>query len=117
LQIFEQARWDLITRNGYGLREIHEHKVGPTILEVQMRFLRELKNRQRVIIKSWVDSYSGKVNKFAQQIWDESSSLCCDAMFTTGLFDLQARKLIVPTPEWLVALGVNPDEFARTAEQ
>jgi hypothetical protein len=30
-----------------------------------------------------------------------------------GLFDLKARKLIAPTPEWLSALGLNPAELPR----
>ena len=34
-QIFEQARWELITSRGFGLKEIIETQIGPTILDVQ----------------------------------------------------------------------------------
>jgi acyl-CoA thioester hydrolase len=108
LQILEDARWDLITRNGYGLDEVHRRKVGPTILELRLRFRRELRNRQRVTIRSWVESYSGKVGRFEQHILDEEGNVCCEATFTIGLFDLAARKLIPPTPEWRAALGLPP---------
>jgi acyl-CoA thioester hydrolase len=81
--------------------------IGPTILEINLRFQRELRNRQKITIKSWVDSYSGKVGKFAQQILDEKGEVACDALFTIGLFDVRARKLIKPTPEWLQALGLT----------
>jgi acyl-CoA thioester hydrolase len=37
---------------------------------------------------------------------NQEQTLCCDAAFVIGLFDLQARKLIAPTPEWMRALGL-----------
>jgi acyl-CoA thioester hydrolase len=112
LQILEEARWDLITRNGYGLDEVQRRRIGPIVLEANLRFARELRNRQAVTIRSWLDSHSGKVGKFAQQVLDDAGELCCDAMFTIGLFDLTARKLIRPTPEWVRALGLRPEDLA-----
>ena len=109
LEILEEARWDLITRNGYGLDEVQRRRIGPIVLEANLRFARELRNRQAVTIRSWLDSHSGKVGKFAQQVLDDAGDLCCDAMFTIGLFDLTARKLIRPTPEWVRALGLRPE--------
>jgi hypothetical protein len=31
---------------------------------------------------------------------------CCHAEFVFGLFDLKERRLILPTPEWLCAIGL-----------
>jgi acyl-CoA thioester hydrolase len=115
LEILEEARWDLITRNGYGLEEVHRSRIGPVVLDVHLRFVRELQNRQEVTIRSWLESYSGKVGKLAQQIVDDSGELCCDALFTIGLFDLSARRLIRPTPEWARALGLRPEELQGAA--
>jgi thioesterase III len=112
LQLFEQARWDLITRNGYGLADVHRLQIGPTILEVHVRFSRELRNRQTVTIRTWLDSHQGKVGKLVQQMSDDTGKVCCEAVFTMGLFDLKARKLIPPTPEWIRALGLRPEDFA-----
>jgi thioesterase-3 len=111
LQLFEQARWDLITGNGYGLADVHRLQIGPTILELQVRFSRELRNRQPVVIKTWLESYLGKIGKLVQQINDEGGKPYCEALFTMGLFDLSARKLILPTPEWLSALGLRPEDL------
>jgi YbgC/YbaW family acyl-CoA thioester hydrolase len=108
LDLFEAARWDLITANGYGLDEVQRRKIGPTILEIKLRFVREIRNRERITIKSWLESYTGKVGKFRQQMINAAGELCCDATFVMGLFDLTARKLILPTPEWLRALGISP---------
>lgn len=33
--------------------------------------------------------------------------LCCEAEFTISLFDLQERKLVLPTKEWLHAVGIE----------
>lgn len=114
LQILEQARWDIITRNGYGLDEVHRRRIGPVVLEVRLRFVRELRNRQRVTIRSWVESYAAKVGTFEQHILDEAGKVCCEASFTIGLFDLTARKLIPATPEWLAALGLRPEDLVST---
>jgi thioesterase III len=107
LELFEEARWDLIVSNGYGVEEIRRRQAGPTILEINLRFAREVRNRERVVVKSWTESYAGKVHKFKQQMWNEKEELCCDGSFVIGLFDLQARKLMLPTPEWLRALGLS----------
>jgi thioesterase-3 len=112
LEILEEARWELITRNGYGLAEIVRRQIGPTILEITLKFQRELKNRQRITIKSWLDSYLGKVGQMIQQIWDAAGNLCCEATFKIGLFDLAARKLIAPTPEWIKAIGLKETDLA-----
>jgi acyl-CoA thioester hydrolase len=112
LQVLEEARWDLITRNGYGLEEVHRRRIGPVVLGVNLRFAKELRNRQAIVIRSWVESYSGRVGKFGQQIVDEAGDVCCDAMFTIGLFDLTARRLMRPTPEWLRAMGLRPEDLA-----
>ena len=107
LDLLEEARWDLITRNGYGLDEVKRRQAGPTIVEINLRFMREIRNRERITIKSWTESYSGKICKFTQQMLNEKEELCCEALFVVGLFDLQARKLLLPTPEWLRALGLS----------
>ena len=113
LEILEEARWDLITRNGYGLDEIHRRRIGPVVLDVQLRFRRELRNRQRITIRSWLESYSGKVGRYEQQILDDAGNLCCEATFTIGLLDLTARKLIPATPEWIAALGLRLEDLAK----
>lgn len=108
LEILEEARWDLVTRNGYGLDEVQRLGVGPIVLDVHLRFVRELRNRQAITIRSWVDSYSGRVGTLDQQVVDDAGRMCCDARFTIALFDLASRKVIRPTPEWVRALGLTP---------
>jgi thioesterase III len=107
LDLLEEARWDLITGNGFGLDEIKRTQLGPTILEINLRFVKEIRNRARITVKSWAESYTGKICRFAQQMLNEQQEICCEATFVVGLFDLQARKLVSPTPAWLHALGLD----------
>ncbi len=111
LDILEEARWDLVAANGYGLEEVHRRGIGPVVLEVHLRFMREIRNRQRVVVRTWLHSYAGKIGRLAQQICDERGQLCTDALFSIGLFDLRTRKLIRPTPEWVAALGLRPEDL------
>ena len=106
-ELFEQARWDIITERGFGIATIRETQTGPTILEVSVKFLRELAPRETVIIRSELASYERKVGKFRQQIIKADGTVACDAMFSFGLFDIQRRRLVDPTPAWAYAVGVE----------
>ncbi len=107
LEIFEDARWDLITKNGYSLAEVHRLKKSPIILEINIKFLKEVKNRDNVIIKTQCIEYEGKIGKLRQALVNSAGEEACVAQFTFGFFDMVTRKLILPTPEWLKAIGVN----------
>jgi len=48
-----------------------------------------------------------------QQMVNAAGDVCCDATFVFGLFDLAARKLIKPTPEWLHAIGISEADLEQ----
>jgi acyl-CoA thioester hydrolase len=107
LQILEEARWELITQNGYGLQRIVESKLGPTILEIQIKFMRELTNREAVTVESELLDYSGKVGHLRQRILKQDREAACEATLAFGLFDVRARKLVLPTDDWASAVGLE----------
>jgi len=92
LQLLEEARWQWITEGGYGLSEIKERGLGPTILEISLKFRRELTNRQSIVIRSWLDSYVGKIAIIHQEIVQSDGEVNCEAEFVMGLFDVRLRK-------------------------
>lgn len=106
LELFEQARWDIITQNGFGLDKIKETHTGPVILEAHLRYLKELRHREKIKISVEVMEYNGKVGKLKQNMITEAGDLSAELIVVFGLFDLKARKLLPPTPEWKKALGV-----------
>jgi thioesterase III len=107
LEILEEARWEFITSKGFGLEVVHRTGIGPVVLEMQIQFLREIRLRQPVRIESQLLSYEKKIGTLRQTILDDSNTICTQAKLVFGLFDMQARKLIMPTPAWLQAMGVS----------
>jgi thioesterase-3 len=107
LELLEMARWDLITERGFGIETIRTSGTGPTILEINIRFLRELSPRDAVVIRTEMISYERKIGKLRQQMIKEDGALACEAIFTIGLFDLQTRRLVPATPAWAYAVGLE----------
>ena len=106
LELLEQARWDLITERGFGIDTIRRTHTGPTILEITIRFMRELSPRDVVTIRTELLSYEKKIGKLQQQMLKADGTVACEAVFTIGLFDLERRRLIEPTPAWAYAVGL-----------
>lgn len=105
LQLYEEARWDLITARGFGMDTIERARTGPVILEVRLKFRRELTNREVVTIRTKLLSYRGKIGEMEQTIVKPDGSVASEAVFVFGLMDLDRRRLIDPTPEWRYAVG------------
>lgn len=118
LSIFEEARWDWINRGGYGFERIHREKKGPVLLEVNLRFRRELKLHQEVQIESQVESISelktSKIFEVVQKMISNEAGIHCEARFKIGFFDMTTRKLIQPPAEWLKAIGWTQSSSHKT---
>lgn len=106
LTLLEEARWDLLTKNGYGLKKIQETGFGPVILEIKIAFLKELRLREEIIIETHMISYEKKIGKISQKML-RNEEVCCEAEILVGFFNLIERKLVMPTAEWLQAVGVG----------
>lgn len=104
LQIYEEARWELITTKGYGLDKIRKSGQGPIILEINLKFLKELRLRENIIIHTQSLGYQGKIGKLKQWITDSKGNICSEVEMVLGLFDTIERKLIEPTEDWLNAV-------------
>lgn len=108
VMLYEEARWDFITKNGFGLDYILEHQVGPVILDLKVRFKRELKNRESIkILSKTVEIISPKVMVLEQSMIKSDGKIASEASFTVGFFDMKTRKLIDASPEWLKAVGIK----------
>ncbi len=105
LELLEEARWDYISPRGFSVRDIQKSGLGPTILEWNIKFKKEIRLRETITIESQGLSYEGKIGKLRQDILNAKGELCCAAVMTLGLFDVRERKLVPPTPEWLHAIG------------
>lgn len=110
LELYEEARWDFITKNGYGLDVIKSTGVGPIILEVNLKFRKELLNRETVTVRSQtLDFLNPLIMELRQEMIKENGELASELILKVGVFDLQRRKLTKPNDQWLHAIGVNKD--------
>jgi acyl-CoA thioester hydrolase len=109
LQYYEEARWHAIGGRGYGVETVKRLQKSPVILEVNLKFLRELKLHDKVRITMKLVKQEGKVFHLAQSIIKEDGTVASEALFIGGLFDLKERRLVNPTPEWLQALGLKEE--------
>jgi acyl-CoA thioester hydrolase len=107
LVLFEEARWDYITRNGYGLKEVQQFQRGPVVLELTMKFRKEIGLREKIAITMELVETKGKISRFRQQMLKEDGAVATELELVFGLFDLKTRRLIDPTPEWKKAMGVE----------
>lgn len=108
LALYEEARWEAITSRGYGYKKVHDTGLGPVILEINLKFTKELKLREKIVITLEVASYKGKICKLRQLMIKENQEIASEAIFTTAFFDLKNRKLISPNADWLRAIGISP---------
>lgn len=105
VQILEEARWECITQRGYGYNEVQATRKGPVILDIQVQFRKEVKLRDFIRISVQTDPMKGKIGVINQKILNADGAVSAEAKVTYSLFDLNARRLINPTPEWLKAIG------------
>ena len=106
LNLYEEARWDFITKRGYGLKEIQELRIGPVILDLNLKFKKELKNREVITIKTKTLEVSHRlIMKLQQTMHKPNGDIASFVEMSVGLMDLSERKLIEPTKKWLYAIG------------
>lgn len=107
LELFEEARWEMITERSYGLEKIQQTGIGPIILEAHIRYLRELKLRQKISIETSFANVTRKIALIRQRMLDDRDRVCAEAEFKMGLLDLKDRKLIPATEDWIKAVGME----------
>ena len=107
LMLYEEARWDFITANGFGLDRIKSEKAGPVLLETTVKFKRELINREWITITSSPGEVNGKIMVIHQQMVKGDGKIASEASFSVGFMDLKERKLVAPPEDWLKACGYH----------
>ena len=107
LVLFEEARWDFITNNGYGLKKVQELQQGPVVLELNLKFKKEIILREKIRVTMELVEVKGKISRFRQQMIKEDGTVATELELIFGLFDLRTRRLIDPTSEWKKAMGLT----------
>lgn len=109
LTLFEEARWGMMVERGYPVEKVMREQKGPIILDVQLKFLRELKARDQVDITFEIIEQKKKTAVGKQQMifsnGDKLGQVASELIFTCAFFDMSTRKIIEPNADWLRVLG------------
>ena len=106
LTLFEEARWDWISKQGYDLVRIQELGYGPVVLEITVQYKRELKARQKILIESCIQTQERVVSVIEQVMRDEEQ-VYARAELKIGIMDQKKRKLIATPDNWKNALKIE----------
>ncbi len=106
LMLFEEARWEFITKNGYGLNKVREFQKGPIILNLRVKFKKEITLREKIKITFELVSAKGLLSHYRQEMIKDDGTIATEMELTFGFFDLRTRRLIPPSPEWKKAIGL-----------
>jgi len=86
-----------------------ESKIGPVLLDLQLTFKSELNNREQITIVS--QARPEMRNRFVmvldQKMLKSNGKIASTLTLSVGLMDLEQRKLVAPTKEWMEALGLK----------
>ena len=106
LQLYEQARWDLLKQSFKTPESLSKEHIGPVIIEAQIKFKKELFKGDKITIASQFEGMRNRlVMKVGQIIYKEDNLFASSALFEIGIMDLKQRKLITPPREWVEAFG------------
>jgi acyl-CoA thioester hydrolase len=112
LELYEEARWEVMAENNLGMKEVLQRRVGPVLLDLHLTFKAELTNREE--IKIITQARSKMKNKYVilmdQKIVKSDGRVASTLELSIGLMNLDKRKLIPPSLEWMKALGVEEFE-------
>jgi acyl-CoA thioester hydrolase len=106
LQLYEEARWQLITDGGWGLARIQQEKKGPVVLDLKLDFKAELRNRENIVIKTRFKEMKNKlVFTIEQWMEKEDGKVASTLELSIGIMDLSERRLIIPPADWMKAIS------------
>lgn len=104
LQLFEEARWDWIKLAGGSREMVEELGVGPIVVDIEVRFSRELVKGDKVRIQSMRESNLGKVYWMKQVILKENGDIACKARYRLAFLDIKKRIIAEPPQKWIEVL-------------
>ena len=112
-----QARIGFLTEHGFGLAEMHQHRIGPILFREDLRYLREVRANEKITVTCEAVGMSPnrKHFKIRHRILRQNGELACTIECQGAWFDLAARKVIPAPAELQVVMDKMPksDDYAE----
>lgn len=108
VQYSEHARWELLRAAGIQQNELVAGGIGPVALEVNVKYLRELRGGDQVDVTCEFSWGEGKVFQLKQYITKADGTVAAEIVVVGGIMDLRERRLVSNPAERLRALASEP---------
>lgn len=110
LAIFEAARWDVLRETGVAWDTLVALGVSPVILEINLKFRREVRDGESLIIESTFTRTGPRRFVAHQRMLDEAGKLRASADLVGTFFDVVNRRIVDAPDALLLALGLTEPE-------
>lgn len=111
LQYAEHARWALLRHGGIEQHDLLTRRVGPVVLETNIRYLRELRAGDSVDVECVFEWGEGRTFRVLQAIRKTDGTLSAEITGVSGVLDLDRRKLVADPREVFKELAKDPGAF------
>lgn len=109
LQYSEHARWELMRAGGLPQEKLLASGIGPVVLEITVKYLRELRGGDEVDVSCEFVWSEGKTFQVKQEIRKADGTLAAEITGVGGMLDLEARRLVADPRERVRSLAEDPD--------
>jgi acyl-CoA thioester hydrolase len=108
VQYADHALWECFRAAGLDPNRLLQTGVGPVNLETNIRFLRELRGGDGVIVSCIFEWGEGKTFRIVREFVNHAGEPVATVTTVTGLLDLTQRKLVANPAERCQALAERP---------
>jgi acyl-CoA thioester hydrolase len=108
VQYADHALWECFRAAGLDPNRLLQTGVGPVNLETNIRFLRELRGGDEVIVSCIFEWGEGKTFRIVREFANHAGEPVATVTTVTGLLDLKQRKLVANPAERCQALAERP---------
>jgi acyl-CoA thioester hydrolase len=108
LHYAEQSRWECMAAAGVDQEALLASGIGPAVLDVQVKFRRELRGGDEIDVSCVFEFGSGKTFQIRHAFRRPDGLLAAEIASTNGFLDLAERRLVVEPAERLRALATDP---------
>ncbi len=100
LEICEEARWQYCLENGISFEDIHREKIGPIILEANIKYKKEIKNREKIQILTSFTKVRNTIFTIHHTVVKEDGKIGAEIEISAAIWDIKQRKIIYPPANW-----------------
>jgi acyl-CoA thioester hydrolase len=108
LHYAEHARWECLAAAGVTQDGLIATGFGPVVLDLQVRFRRELRGGDEVDVTCAFDFNSSRTYNIRQELRQPDGKICASLTSMCGLLDLRERKLVTDPGKRFLSLASDP---------